>query len=313
MRRKVIQIAGSTQLVSLPREWAKQHGIKKGEEVEVTEDGDRITIRNAGIPQPLKERLDISAIRPMVHRLIGSYYRAGIDEIEITYDDPDFAKDIHESLGRDTTVGFEILKQSSNSSLIRYVAGTLEELDSFLRRTFLLLLNQAEETTKYLREGRYSLLQSVAALEKNNNKLTSLCRRILNKTPNACTFTTRTAPLYFIIEQLENIADQYKYICLHYAGLSNTVKIHPEVLKTFDKTYTLFRDFYTLFYKFDLLLITNIKKTRDQITKESHKAFRLKLSEQDMWLVHHSMMLNTLVFNMVGPYLVINAGPISSG
>ena len=37
MRRKVIQIAESTQLISLPRKWALKYNIKKGEELEIEE------------------------------------------------------------------------------------------------------------------------------------------------------------------------------------------------------------------------------------------------------------------------------------
>ena len=44
MGRKVIQIADSTQLISLPRKWALQHGIKKGDELEVEEKGRKIVI-----------------------------------------------------------------------------------------------------------------------------------------------------------------------------------------------------------------------------------------------------------------------------
>ena len=38
MKRKVIQIADSTQLISLPRKWSLAHGIKKGDELEITDD-----------------------------------------------------------------------------------------------------------------------------------------------------------------------------------------------------------------------------------------------------------------------------------
>jgi len=42
MKRRVIQIADSTQLVSLSRKWAIQRGIKKGDELEVKEEGNRV-------------------------------------------------------------------------------------------------------------------------------------------------------------------------------------------------------------------------------------------------------------------------------
>ena len=33
MKRRVIQIGNSTQLISLPRKWAQQFGVKKGDEI----------------------------------------------------------------------------------------------------------------------------------------------------------------------------------------------------------------------------------------------------------------------------------------
>ena len=44
MRRKVIQIANSTQLISLPRKWSLQFNIKKGDELEVEEQGSKLSI-----------------------------------------------------------------------------------------------------------------------------------------------------------------------------------------------------------------------------------------------------------------------------
>ena len=44
MKRKIIQIADSTQLVSLPRKWSLKYNIKKGDEVEVEEQGNKLLV-----------------------------------------------------------------------------------------------------------------------------------------------------------------------------------------------------------------------------------------------------------------------------
>ena len=44
IKRRVIQIANSTQLISLPRKWTIQHNIKKGDELDVQEDGSKIIL-----------------------------------------------------------------------------------------------------------------------------------------------------------------------------------------------------------------------------------------------------------------------------
>ena len=62
MKRKVIQIADSTQLISLPRKWSLAHGIKKGDELEITEKGRQLTvsITQMGEQDSLKTNLDLT-------------------------------------------------------------------------------------------------------------------------------------------------------------------------------------------------------------------------------------------------------------
>ena len=48
MKRKVIQIADSTQLVSLPRKWTIKNGIKKGDELEIVEKGPKLIVHASG-------------------------------------------------------------------------------------------------------------------------------------------------------------------------------------------------------------------------------------------------------------------------
>jgi len=44
MRRKVIQIAGSTKIISLPNKWCKEFNINKGDEINVNIDGGTIHV-----------------------------------------------------------------------------------------------------------------------------------------------------------------------------------------------------------------------------------------------------------------------------
>ena len=44
MKRKVIQLAGKTLVVSLPHLWVKKHGVKKGHDMELQEKGTNILL-----------------------------------------------------------------------------------------------------------------------------------------------------------------------------------------------------------------------------------------------------------------------------
>ena len=83
MKRKVIQIAGSTQLVSLPRQWAKAHNILRGQEIDVQEDGNRVVISASNAPPVERAEIDISELNGMVARFIHALYKRGVDELKV--------------------------------------------------------------------------------------------------------------------------------------------------------------------------------------------------------------------------------------
>jgi len=84
MRRRVIQIAESTQLISLPRKWALRYGIKKGEELEVEEQGNKLLVSSGHDAGGKKTVLDVRGQPKLKRRSICAAYLKGYDEIEET-------------------------------------------------------------------------------------------------------------------------------------------------------------------------------------------------------------------------------------
>ena len=307
MKRKVIQIAGSTQLVSLPRKWAQAHNVKKGDEVDVQEDGDKVIVSINSVPLIEKAEIDISGLGNMTHRVLGSYYRAGVDEIKVIYDAPALIETVYDSLNRETMIGFEVLEQGSDYCLLKYVAGEIEGFDNVLRRVFLLLVNMSSECIRLLKERKFDVINSLSFLEKSNNRFTTICRRVLNKS-TSLSGQAAIGPLYFIIESLENIADEYKYLAQHYAKLANKkASFDKDALATFEKANSMVSLFSEAYYKFDISKLAEMKAIRDEVIDAAHDIFEKKVSSVDIWLTHHSIVLVTLVFNLVGPLIVTAA------
>ncbi len=304
MKRKVIQIAGSTQLVSLPRQWARAHNVQKGQEIDVQEDGNRIIVSVDNAPSIVKAEFNISGCQTMVSRVVGALYRKGVDELKIIYDDPELLREVDDALNKDL-VGFEMLEQGDNYCIIKYVAGGIEEFDSILRRIFLLLNNMCDETAEAFRTGQYAKLSNLALLEESNNRFTTICKRYLNKSRGSIQMAV--GPMYHIIEELEKIADQYKYICQHFSilGKNNNVKLDKAVLNTFFTANSMMREYYELFYKFSNEKILALKNARSKIIDEAHVHFCKKLSNADYWLVHHSIVLANILFELIGSCLVV--------
>jgi len=305
LKRKVIQIANSTQLVSLPRAWAKRNNIQKGQEVDVLEDGKRVLITadtEGGIIE--KAEIDATDMDAMIPRMVHAMYKRGVDELKITFNNPDTLNTVQESLGKEV-VGFELLEQGSNYCVIKNVSGNIVEFDSVLRRAFLLLLTMSDQCLESIRKSDYANLKSVAFLEEANNRFSTMCRRALNK--NGSEKYNKVGPIYYIVEELEKIADQYKYVCLHYQGLNGKKeKLNKTALETFSMANKMLREFYELFYKFDKHKIASLKATRNKIIDDAHSLFKKKLNHTDYWLVHHSITIANKVFCLLGPYLVLS-------
>lgn len=307
MKRKVIQIAGSTQLVSLPRQWAKAHNIQRGQEIDVQEDGDRIIVSMNSVPAVEKAEIDVSELNGMVTRFIHALYKRGVDELKVAFGKPELMVKVQEAISKEA-VGFEVLEQGSDNCVIRYVSGSLEEFDSVLRRIFLLLLTMSEQTYDSIKAPNYPQLKNTAFLEEANNRFTTVCRRHLNKFGTNA--RSKLGPLYYIIEELEKIADQYKYICQHFSNLQDKkIKVNGDVLDLFAVSNKMLRVFYELFYKFDIEKIVQLKELRDKVVEDAHKLFEKRLTFADYWMLHHSIVLANMIFCLVGPYITLTGVP----
>ncbi len=303
MKRKVIQIAGSTQLISLPRQWAKKNDIKKGQELDVLEDGDKVIVRSSASSAIEKDELDITALDGMASRCIRSLYKRGIDELRVTFSNSDLLKQVQNSINKDV-VGFEILEQGPTFCIIKNVSGHTEEFDSVLRRTFLLILSMTEEFLLTLKKGDYNHLKNVAFLEQANNRFTMLLRRHINK--NGRVNYDKIGPLYSIVESLENVADQYKYTCQYFfQTLNSKSEFKKELIELAQKSNNMLRDFYEVFYKYDEEKIVRLKATRNAIISASLSMLKKPLSAHEIMLLHHSISASQKIFNMVGPYLTM--------
>ncbi len=303
MKRKVIQIAGSTQLVSLPRKWAITHNIKKGDEVDVQENGTSVVVSTGNGHALEKTEIDITNLKAMIPRYIHAMYKRGVDELKLTFADPSILKIVQDSIGKEA-VGYEILEHGKNYCTIKYVAGNIEEFESILRRTFLMLMNMADESYDAIKSKDYSHLKNIAFLEEANNRFTTICRRYLNKNGATKTFT-KIGPVYFIVESLERIADQFKYTCKYIYSEGGSNVINKAVLDLYQRVNSLLHEFYEAFYKFDPDRISRLKDERDAIIAESFVLMKKKMAPADFMLLHHSIASTNLIFGLLDPYLVL--------
>lgn len=299
----MIQIAGSTQLISLPRSWAKKNNVMKGQELDVAEDGDKVIVSSSAYNSVVKDEIDITRLDAMAPRCIRALYKKGTDELKVTFSNPESLKLVQDAVTKDV-VGFEILEQGPTYCVIKSVSGSTEEFEPMLRRTYLLLLSMADEFLATLNKGNFNHMKNVAFLEQTNNRFTMVLRRHINK--NGKMNYDKIGPLYFIIETLENLGDQYKYSCRYFENNFNRkLKLRKESIDLVQKSNQMLKTMYEIFYKYDEEKLVSLKHLRNNIVDNGFSLMKKDLNSGEMMLVHHSLCIATKVFGIIGPYLIL--------
>lgn len=283
MRRKVIQLAHKTVVVSLPSKWVRTYGIKKGDELEVEERAQQIVFSTIKRTDFERVQIDFSELGNEIIRrwVLASLHKSGYDEIEITYKDPSVIKVIQETI-RDTLIGFAVVEQGKNRCVIRIVAEEQEkEFDAMLRRAFLVTKNMGENLYMYIKEGKLRSLNELLSLEKTNNQLTNFCERILNK--KGYKNDKKTCFVYVVAWNLEKICDHYKDIC-NYLSNNPKTSISKSVLEMLKTANEYFNSYYELFYKFEINKLTDLRK-KELLFKSKVETLMKKSSHTERMLL----------------------------
>ena len=160
MIRKVIQIADSTQLISLPRKWAQKYGVKKGDELLVEEDGNKVVVSTEREVSSNNIEITLKG-NELIHRCLSALYKAGYDEIKIMYESPQDIETIISTVNSQL-LGFEIIEQGKTHVIIKQVTSiSHSEFDTMLRRTFTFLIATSEECLTAIEKNDISLMNTI--------------------------------------------------------------------------------------------------------------------------------------------------------
>jgi len=268
MRRKVIQIADSTQLISLPRKWAVKYGIRKGDELEVQEDGSKIVVLTEKYTEPKRCQVDLREQPKLKRRTICAAYLKGFDEIEILYSSPDYIQTIQSILPE--FAGYDIVSQSKNSCVIRQISKpTAEEFENVFNRLFLLLSDTLKTMTEAIRSKDNESLQGVQFREHSINKFSNFCRRIVNRGGHSNTESSSNT--YFVLINLEFLGDELKNLSKH---LQENKKYDKKLSEILTKITTLYDVVYKIFKTKDRKKAAENALLYDELEAEIHAYFK---------------------------------------
>lgn len=241
MKRKVIQIADSTQLISLPREWAKKNNIMKGQELELEDDGDRIIIHTGNTPQKSRIEINLSGLTPrLADRFLARAYQLGYDELTIDYDSLDIALALQKKVPE--LMGFEIFDQSKSQITIKSLSSKIEiDFDSAFRKAFLIALGIANRCLEATASRDKKTLEHIPNIDMDLNKFCYFCLRAINKGQYRG-YDNRI--LYYLIETLEDVGDAYKELALDV--LKNPA--NEKIIRAIERINKIFKISYDFFY-----------------------------------------------------------------
>ncbi len=282
MRRKVIRLGTNSLLVSLPSNWAKRHGIRKGDEVEmsVTPNQVRITSSQSARKNTALALADDPAVAA---RQIKIAYKKGVDELEVQYNNPKAYSSALAELKN--LIGFEVVESGKTRFKIKNIAtGDAGDFGTVLRRVFLALLEMAESAEESCRTGGADAKERVNAAESNIDRLTDFCKRLLNK--QGADDVAGITHSYSILKDIERIADNY-------AGIAQT-KAPKEVANALCDANEELRAVYELYYSFDS---TKAAKTLERL-KQLDSSAKALMRTKNPASAHHLASIIQLIDEM---------------
>lgn len=177
-------------MVSLPSQWAKEYGLKKGEEVDVEIEEGALIIRSSGIKQREAKVLDITGFpkRFVVKSIIG-LYKHGYEEIKVIFKNRDVQNLKTNSVERTEDVlqeivqgliGYEIIEHNSTFIRIKSIAlPSPNEFENVMRRIFLLIQMYMEESIQAYTKKDKDLLINLTKRKENITRFITYATRVL--------------------------------------------------------------------------------------------------------------------------------------
>lgn len=272
MRRKVIQMAGKTHVVSLPSAWVKRFGVKKGDELDVTEYGNKIIVNSGEQVVGKTASFDISDMNVgLVWRHMLFYYKSGHDEVKVRY----LNRHIKDKSGANVSVrelmsqinsemiGFEIVSEGKNHFVFREISlPSSEEFENLLRRVHYSIKNLNDGLMECVEARSYSELKMLQAnAELNVNKMTNLLARMLGKG-----MIVENGMVYVVLHLIEDVGDAYKDVVK--AFIEKKEGIRKEVVDFIRKTNKLYDLYLGYFNKKDRDAVIGFEKERAALLNE---------------------------------------------
>jgi len=283
MKRKVVKQGHNAMTITLPSSWIKENNIVPGEELDVEVKEKEIAVKKNS-PQGIEKTVfQMYGGGSYLYRHLGVLYRMGYDEVKIEFDDPLIIEKIQYEI--EQMPGFEIVDQGENYCIIKNIATGLEkEFDNILRKIFLNILYCGQQGLILIKQNNIKRIESLRQLHRVNNRLPNFCQRLLRK--EGYKDTKKTILVYSMVWSLEQVADYYNNIFIHFLSLEKKPKISNDVFKIYDAVNKILEKYYELFYSFDSGKVSSLKENCLKIINDIKKIIEKKSGDSAVLLLY---------------------------
>ncbi|MBI5393311.1 AbrB/MazE/SpoVT family DNA-binding domain-containing protein [Candidatus Woesearchaeota archaeon] len=267
MQRKVIQQGPSTLMISLPSKWVKENNIKKGSDIELDIESNRIVISREIIQQKKAATITIKNKEDYMNRLIITKYRHGFDELLVNYEDPAVVDSIRKTLHN--LLGMEIIDQKANSCTIKNIAEALDEnAEAMFKRMFHIILTMADSCLEFAKKKDAAKLALILELRETLLKLAEFNLRVINKTANQS--VEQKSLSFFSTWNIGVLGKMWSYLAKEWSEQKspNKISLSNKEINFIDEVVQYTRDYYQLHYKTDAAILLKIRNKRYHLRKE---------------------------------------------
>ena len=215
-RRKVQVTGGSTFTVSIPKGWAREHGVEAGDEVGFHPDSGSLLLTPVSEEEPVRGSLDITGLDgEALRRAVMTMYVSGFDIIELTADRITSSQRRVIRNETQALVGLEVLEETGETVVIQDLLDSSElSIHNAVRRMRLISLSMLEDAVTGLREHDLDLAADVIERDDDVDRLWYVVSRIFRsalRSPRVAQEIGVTREVCFdyhsSARQLERIAD----------------------------------------------------------------------------------------------------------
>ncbi|PIN86376.1 hypothetical protein COV19_05275 [Candidatus Woesearchaeota archaeon CG10_big_fil_rev_8_21_14_0_10_44_13] len=314
MKRKVVKQGPATFMISLPSKWVKKNDIKRGDEMDVEEEGPSLIVRKEnekgarGVKQVVLDMGNMN--RTLLDRYFAEFYVSGVEEIVVQLKSnilSDYKHDCNIEVNKyikkliDRFIGMEIISKTKERIIIQSLIPYEKfEKDKVVQnRVYFLIKEFLEEFVSAL-DGNFAGFHS-RAYDYHDNivKFIYYCLRLLNFSDILEEKKNRLFGLFMVIDK---IIDKIRHTSERVFEMK---KITPKIKRYLKEIFAVFTDQFDMVLKenYDVIGIDSWIKRRYDLVKKINSE---KFSEEELRVISECKLMTDTSNDFIETFIALN-------